>query len=575
MRSSGVILVDGHRVGTISVDDIDDDESVPPAGAMSLDNAWEGPTFRPGIGPGSRIRARRHGPEMPGHRPTVTREEKEPTFRPHVQPRGKAPPAKPQEFTLKDVHEALAGKKPGTIDRSWQRSELEANPGLKERLFRHALGENDDPLANQAVMEEAANRGDIRRRIHGGGGMGDHGNLTYFQGYHQGPISAAQREMLERNYRKVFVEGSDIAHGAIDNSSLGLAQREIGSGRFKNVANYGGDRIPGHPGVESFHIPGTDQSGTGERDYYPRWREEQERSGGPPSGVTRLPADPSYRPPPSSESTSDVGPEGSVKPVFPVASNVNVSHMQPEMVARLNAAYRAAPDDKKFTVISGYRPATREEARALGMSERSSQEDIWERSEGGRLFAAAPPGRSRHQFGEAADVSGPGADWLIQHLGQFGLEHAKPSDPSFDPYHVQLQRSFQGSFARGERTPTAALTPAGTRRVSPDIDTSSYDTPAERSKRVHPTKTEDQINAVPGDDSMWAAIRAAGGLNVIRRPSNPPSSITNLPAPPPQKPREQTAPGVWKSEPESAVTRAGNALLDALGIRTPPEDQNK
>jgi hypothetical protein len=143
---------------------------------------------------------------------------------------------------------------------------------------------NTDPTANQAVMEEAANRADIRRQLRGGGGMESHGNLSYFQGYYRGNLGPHMK-MLEENYRKVFEEGSDISHGAIDNSSGGLAQHEVyGGGRFPrpggftntfNAGGRNGDNRVGAPGVESFHTPGYAESMTGEREFYPKWREEQ------------------------------------------------------------------------------------------------------------------------------------------------------------------------------------------------------------------------------------------------------------------------------------------------------------
>lgn len=157
------------------------------------------------------------------------------------------------------------------INRDWQRQQLDANPALKEELYRRSLGENSDPLANQAIMEEAANRADIRRKLHGGGGFASHDNLEYFQGYYRGTITAKMRKMLDDNYRKVFVEGSDVSRGAIDNSSNApgnpLAARNAALHRFK-------DTRPPING-EHFEIPDRNESGTGERDAYPGWRAEQ------------------------------------------------------------------------------------------------------------------------------------------------------------------------------------------------------------------------------------------------------------------------------------------------------------
>jgi hypothetical protein len=172
----------------------------------------------------------------------------------------------------------------GGIDRDKWLAQLNANPALKDSLYRHSLGENDNPMANQAVMEEAANRADIR----GAKGFGDKGNLSYFQGYHRGPISAKQREMLDANFDKVFRQGSDVSNGAIDNSSQGLAYTNqhggaMGGygwagkkpGRFKTTANFGGDGITGHRGVESFEVPGWGESGKGEAARYPGFRAHQ------------------------------------------------------------------------------------------------------------------------------------------------------------------------------------------------------------------------------------------------------------------------------------------------------------
>jgi hypothetical protein len=126
-------------------------------------------------------------------------------------------------------------------------------------------------MANQAVMEEAANRADIR----GNKSFDDHGNLKYFQGYYGGRISAKQREMLDSNFAKVFDQGSDISKGAIDNSSQWLSLKHERTGRFRTTANFGGDGITGHRGIESFQVPGTGESGAGEKSHYPEFGRRQ------------------------------------------------------------------------------------------------------------------------------------------------------------------------------------------------------------------------------------------------------------------------------------------------------------
>jgi hypothetical protein len=162
------------------------------------------------------------------------------------------------------------------INRDKWLHQLNANPALKEELYRRALGENSDPMANQAVMEEAANRADIR----GNKSFGDHSNLSYFQGHHRGAISAKTRAMLDANFDKVFRQGSDVAGGAIDNSSQWLSSKHERNGRFRTVVNYGGDRITGHRGVESFEVPGWGESGAGERARRPAYRAAQLKEAG-------------------------------------------------------------------------------------------------------------------------------------------------------------------------------------------------------------------------------------------------------------------------------------------------------
>jgi hypothetical protein len=169
-----------------------------------------------------------------------------------------------------------SGTTGGGINRDKWLGQLEANPRLKEELFRRSLGENSNPMANQAVMEEAANRADIR----GNKGFADHSNLSYFQGYHRGSISAKTRAMLDSNFDKVFRQGSDVAGGAIDNSSQWLSAKHERNGRFRTVVNYGGDRITGHRGVESFEVPGWGESGTGERARWPAYRAAQLKEAG-------------------------------------------------------------------------------------------------------------------------------------------------------------------------------------------------------------------------------------------------------------------------------------------------------
>jgi hypothetical protein len=84
--------------------------------------------------------------------------------------------------------------------------------------------------------------------------------------------------------------------------------------------------------------------------------------------------------------------------------------------------------------------------KVVGSASRSPavQAEIYDRSKQGRLFAAAPPGMSNHQYGVAADLIGVGqtgfpvSNYVKQNLARYGLETANPKRPSFDKPHVQL-----------------------------------------------------------------------------------------------------------------------------------------
>ena len=69
---------------------------------------------------------------------------------------------------------------------------------------------------------------------------------------------------------------------------------------------------------------------------------------------------------------------------FPTNKYTTTANMNPELLARLQAMYDAAPDEAKRQIQSsesgktflesGYRPDTRKEAEELGMDPRTSQE---------------------------------------------------------------------------------------------------------------------------------------------------------------------------------------------------------
>jgi ribosomal protein L7/L12 len=110
-----------------------------------------------------------------------------------------------------------------------------------------------------------------------------------------------------------------------------------------------------------------------------------------------------------------------------VASRVGIDKaiqgINPEMQARMMAAYNAMPDDvkKDFVYNEGSRP-------------RAYQQYLYDTRAGRGLVA--PPGSSRHETGEAVDVDrSPALDWLKANGAQFGLAGIPGDYP-----HVQMAR---------------------------------------------------------------------------------------------------------------------------------------
>jgi D-alanyl-D-alanine carboxypeptidase len=105
----------------------------------------------------------------------------------------------------------------------------------------------------------------------------------------------------------------------------------------------------------------------------------------------------------------------------------DLEHVNPELLARMRAAYQAAPSRARegFAVISGYR--TREQQAAA-----------YRRYLTGRGGLAAPPGHSRHERGEALDIRDP-TGWFHAHGREYGLHWPVRGDYP----HTQMTPGFQ------------------------------------------------------------------------------------------------------------------------------------
>ena len=125
--------------------------------------------------------------------------------------------------------------------------------------------------------------------------------------------------------------------------------------------------------------------------------------------------------------------------------------MTPEFRARLQAMYRDMPPDLRegFEINEAFRT-------------REYQQELWNRLHG--RGAVARPGHSRHEVGEAVDISenGPLAqqryDWIYQNVGRYGLEGILGGRYGSDVGHIQLNREDErtrGVPAQGASQPAA------------------------------------------------------------------------------------------------------------------------
>ena len=140
------------------------------------------------------------------------------------------------------------------IDRSSYAAELASNPALKEKVLAISLGENRDPVANQAVMETMMNRASMMKTP-----LSLESKLTNEGGYYAGYAPAALddprlRAMAEGNLDKVL-KGSNVANFATDNASGNFAKDRIASGLYKQTFTAGGETfsIPGNANARGFN----------------------------------------------------------------------------------------------------------------------------------------------------------------------------------------------------------------------------------------------------------------------------------------------------------------------------------
>ncbi len=117
----------------------------------------------------------------------------------------------------------------------------------------------------------------------------------------------------------------------------------------------------------------------------------------------------------------------------------NASGLDPVFASRLAAAIAAA---EKAT-------GTKAVIRSLFRSY-AEQASIWKRSNNRKNFPAAPPGRSLHEKGLAADLErGPVLTWIRAHQKEFGLGWANAKRPGYDAPHLQLVQGMVTPYDKG------------------------------------------------------------------------------------------------------------------------------
>jgi hypothetical protein len=173
--------------------------------------------------------------------------------------------------------------------------------------------------------------------------------------------------------------------------------------------------------------------------------------GGPPVATVGMTPQPMPPQPPSP--TSNINP---YQYLLNKGQNLNAHGLNPEFASRLTQAIQAAESATGHQAVLRdlYRPPeqqaqyyadyTRQPVTFNGVTYQPNPNN-----QGG---LAAPPGRSRHALGQAADVnSGPVLDYLHQNAGRFGLEFLKNNAFQADPGHIQLSSGQTLSVPAGNQ----------------------------------------------------------------------------------------------------------------------------
>lgn len=109
-------------------------------------------------------------------------------------------------------------------------------------------------------------------------------------------------------------------------------------------------------------------------------------------------------------------------------SNVTINGVNPDFGSRLARAINdaEAATGARATITSAFRTT-------------AQQQQLYQAYLAGDIGLAAPPGRSRHEIGAAADIAaGPVLDWLHANAANYGLAFLTGDAFAVDPGHIQL-----------------------------------------------------------------------------------------------------------------------------------------
>ena len=306
----GTILVDGFPVGTIDLAMLEQDVDLQPV-PPDWENGTNAPELYDGGGntgsPHMPWRVRGSHPSEPspdsghpGHEGVAPHRRGGPTFRKGIGP-GSRERREKQSQEYGDPSEGTTPSRPSTPSKSTRQGrvfnrdkfakEIETTPGLRERILRIAANEQGShPEGTQSVIESMMNRAEVRRTSLAAQATWKYGRHGYYQRGNMGRgalENPKQAAVLNQGLANAL-GGSNIANYATENASGEFGRGEIRRGEFIFRSTYG------YRGQEElFTRPGTAERGWARR--WEQWHAQQQFAmwhGGAPEVAAAAPPPP-------------------------------------------------------------------------------------------------------------------------------------------------------------------------------------------------------------------------------------------------------------------------------------------